>query len=141
MNLKRAGRWGIAGVLGVAGTAGALAALFLNPKTGERNRKAVGAQTKAVARRERAHIAAMAGAAKSRTAAATRRRASTTKLEEAVMAALEAAGAHGIDVHARAGVVRLRGEVARLSDIRAYGKIAASVEGVREVENVLRLSA
>jgi gas vesicle protein len=68
MNLKSAGRWGLAAALGVVGTA---SAILLNPRTGPKSRRQVRKASSAVVRRERAHIAALAGAAHKRKASET----------------------------------------------------------------------
>ena len=60
MDLKGAGRWGIAAAVGVVGAA---SAVLLNPRTGPKSRDKV-RQAGAVVRRERAHILALAGAGK-----------------------------------------------------------------------------
>jgi osmotically-inducible protein OsmY len=114
-----------------------LAAFFLNPKSGERRRKAVGEQTKAV--RERAHIAAMEGVARAKASAPRRSNAAGEALQAAVRAALDDAGAKDIDVNVRGSVVRLRGEVSDMAEIGLIGRIAAGVDGVQEVDNVIRL--
>jgi gas vesicle protein len=63
MNLKNAGRWGLAAALGVAGAA---SAVLLNPRTGPKSRSKVREAGSAVVRRERAHIAALGGVAHKR---------------------------------------------------------------------------
>jgi len=60
VDLKGAGRWGIAAAVGVVGAA---SAILLNPRTGPKSRDKV-RQAGAVVRRERAHILALAGVAK-----------------------------------------------------------------------------
>ena len=137
MDWKGAGKWGVAGIVGVAGAAGAFGAFFFDKKSGEKRRRAVTKQTKAVeaaAKRETAHIAAMI--------AKRTNKSETPKdaLEQNVREALDAAGGHDIEVHVRGGVVRLRGEVSEMSEIRTYGRVVASVEGVNQVDNVLRYS-
>jgi gas vesicle protein len=61
MDLKGAGRWGVAAAIGVVGAA---SAILLNPRTGPKSRSKV-REAGAAVRRERAHILAMAGVAKS----------------------------------------------------------------------------
>ena len=135
MDLKGAGKWGIAGVVGLAGTAGALGAFFFNSKSGEKHRRAVTKQTKAVAQRERAHI--MAIVAKR----APREEIASSALKQTVRDALDAAGGQDIEVNVRGGVVRLRGDVSDMAEIRTYGRVVAAIEGVKEVDNVLRYSS
>jgi gas vesicle protein len=60
VDLKGAGRWGIAAAIGAVGAA---SAILLNPRTGPKSRDKV-RQAGAVVRRERAHILALAGVAK-----------------------------------------------------------------------------
>jgi gas vesicle protein len=60
VDLKGAGRWGIAAAIGAVGAA---SAILLNPRTGPKSRDKV-RQAGAVVRRERAHIMALAGVAK-----------------------------------------------------------------------------
>lgn len=135
MDWKGAGKWGIAGIVGAAGAAGALGAFFFNPKSGEKRRRAVSRQTKAVAKRETAHIAAMIA---KRTTHATD--APQDALQQTVRDALDAAGGQDIEVNVRGGVVRLRGEVSEMSEIRTYGRVVAAIDGVSQVDNVLRYS-
>jgi gas vesicle protein len=60
VDIKGAGRWGIAAAVGVVGAA---SAILLNPRTGSKSRGKV-RQAGAAVRRERAHILALAGVAK-----------------------------------------------------------------------------
>jgi gas vesicle protein len=62
VDLKGAGRWGIAAAIGAVGAA---SAILLNPRTGPVSRDKV-RQAGAVVRRERAHILALAGVGRSK---------------------------------------------------------------------------
>ena len=83
----------------------------------------------------------MVGASVARAPGRGRRR--EAQLAVRVSAALTArhTGADTLQVTAHKGTVTLRGEVSRLRDIEAFEVTARSVEGVRDVNNLLRLAA
>jgi osmotically-inducible protein OsmY len=113
-----------------AAVAGIGAAIFLLPRHRARRQSAAGA-----AKRQTAHVAALAGVRASRREA---------ELVDGVRAELdqrfgEESAEVGVTVHK--GTVTLRGEVARLDAIDAFEDAARSVAGVIDVNNLLRLVA
>jgi osmotically-inducible protein OsmY len=120
-----------------AAVAGVGAAIFLHPRAGARNRKAAAG----VARRQSANVATMVGASVSRAPGRSGRNAA--ELADRVRAGLAEhhPDAQGLEVTVHKSTVTLRGEVARLRDIDAYELTARAVDGVSDVNNLLRLAA
>ncbi len=120
------------------GVAGIGAAVFLHPRSGARNRRAAAG----VARRQSANVATMVGATVSSTLGRGARR--QDQLVSAVRAELGArhpGAADGLQVSAHKSTVTLRGEVTNLDDIERLEGTARSVDGVGDVNNLLRLAA
>jgi osmotically-inducible protein OsmY len=132
--MKGLGR--ISAAIGAA-VAGVGAAIFLHPRKGARNRSAAAG----VARRQSANVATMVGASVGR--APRRGTRNEAHLADRVRAALgeQHPDAEALQVAAHKGTVTLRGEVSRLRDIDAYEMTARSVDGVGDVNNLLRLAA
>jgi osmotically-inducible protein OsmY len=120
-----------------AAVAGVGAAIFLHPRAGARNRKAAAG----VARRQSANVATMVGASVGRAPGRSGR--NEAELADRVRAGLaeQHPDAQGLEVSVHKGTVTLRGEVARLRDIDAYELTARAVDGVSDVNNLLRLAA
>ncbi len=136
--------WGGASVLGVAGAA---AAFFLAPKSGAKRRQAVVEKGSTIVRRERAHVSAMIAIAKGKTAEPLSgrkpySRGADERLASAVRLALhehyaELEDSFGIRIVG--GRVTLRGEVPEMDLITNVAHTVEGVDGVREVNNLLRL--
>jgi osmotically-inducible protein OsmY len=120
-----------------AAVAGVGAAVFLHPRSGARNRTAAAG----VARRRSANVATMVGASVSRSPGRGRR--NEVQLADRVRSALADShtDADGMQVTVHKGTVTLRGEVSLLRDIAAYELTARSIQGVSDVNNLLRLAA
>jgi osmotically-inducible protein OsmY len=121
----------------LAGLAGLGAAIFFHPRSGGRNRK-VAAR---VARRHSANVATMVGASVSRAP----RRGARHEAQVAESVRLAVGERHpeavtALQVTAHKGTVTLRGEVSRLGDIDALEATARTVDGVADVNNLLRLA-
>lgn len=129
--------WGGATVVGLVGAA---AAFFLDPKDGPQRRRAAVEKGAEIARRERAHVNTMfAGSSKPKSAAVRAR-------EEALSAAIrENLTQRFPDLNEKIGVgvvghrVTLRGEVPEMRLIGAIAQLVQDVDGVDEVNNLLRL--
>ncbi len=120
-----------------AAVAGLGAAVFLNPRGGAKNRHAAAG----VARRQSANVATMVGASVGRTPRRGARH--DALLAERVHTALAERhpDAEPPQVLVHKGAVTLRGEVLRLREIDALELTARSVDGVADVNNLLRLAA
>lgn len=131
--MKGLGR--ISAAIGAA-VAGVGAGVFLHPRSGARNRKAASG----AARRQSANVANMVGGSVGRAP----RRATRKEARLADRVRAELADRHDdadtMQVTVHKGTVTLRGEVARLEDIDAYELTARSVDGVADVNNLLRLA-
>jgi osmotically-inducible protein OsmY len=131
--MKGLGR--ISAAIGAA-IAGVGAAVFLHPRSGARNRTAAAG----AAKRQSANVATMVGASVSH--APGRGRRNEAQLADRVRTALAERhpDADGMQVTVHKGTVTLRGEVPHLRDIDAYELTARSIEGVSDVNNLLRLA-
>jgi osmotically-inducible protein OsmY len=120
-----------------AAVAGLGAAVFLNPRRGAKNRHAAAG----VARRQTASVATMVGASVGRTSKRGARH--DALLAERVRTAISEShpAAEPPQVVVYKGTVTLRGEVSRLREIEALELTARSVDGVADVNNLLRLAA
>lgn len=119
----------------VGATAAAIgAAVFLHPRRGARNRRAAAS----VARRQSANVATMLGASGGRR---PRRSKGSDDLAGRVREALteERPEASSFQLTVHKGTVTLRGEVDSLDDIDAFEARARAVDGVSDVNNLLRL--
>ena len=134
--MKGLGR--ISAAIGAAAAAAAGAAVFLHPRAGARNRKTAAG----VARRRSATVATMVGASVANAPRRGGRR--ELQLAESVRAELSAhhpQAADGLQVTVHKSTVTLRGEVNHIDDIDALEAAARSVDGVGDVNNLLRLAA
>ncbi len=134
--------WGGATVIGAVGAA---TAILLSPRSKKKGRAAV-AKGKTMVRRERAHVRAMVGGG--REAKPASRKASPAKngdesLAEAIRGVIRSHGdpVQGVGVRVSRGRVTLRGEVPEIELIGSVAKTVGRLDGVREINKLLRLEA
>ncbi len=140
--MKKFVTWGGASVVGAVGAA---AAFFLDPKSGAKRRKVVAEKGSIIVRRERAHVSTMvAGASNKAKKSSSKPSAPATDDVVAadvrgVLRSQHGAVADGVGVRVARGRVTLRGEVPEIELIGTVARAVEAVNGVREVNNLLRL--
>jgi osmotically-inducible protein OsmY len=113
-----------------AAVAGIGAAIFLLPRRGAARRQAA-----VIAKRQTAHVATLVGVR------ANRRESGLADGVRAELAARFGDESAEVGVTVHKSTVTLRGEVARLDAIEAFEDAARSVDGVSDINNLLRLVA